>query len=233
MYQLRAVEGSVAQVECAADVDPKIAGQTSITWFKEDLSIATEKNLSGLLRFNKLERADESVYSCQIENILEKKIIQLRLIVEPKIGVVLTSKYHEYFEQENLTMECRGDNSENEFITSWYKDDVLIETESQTNLTITNAKLEDAGSYKCLLKSDIDEAESSLTIRILRKTQIIGESMMLNAAIGSSVNISCSASVDPSLTESVEWTWTKDNNPLELEAIQKQVRGKKESLYIY
>ena len=103
----------MAQVECAADVDPKIAGQTSITWFKEDLSIATEKNLSGLLRFNNLERADESVYSCQIENILEKKIIQLRLIVKQKIGVVLMSKHHEYFEQENLTMECRGDSSEN------------------------------------------------------------------------------------------------------------------------
>ena len=230
---LRAVEGSEAQTECAADVDPKLVGQTSITWLKDNLSIATEKNLSGLLRFNNLKRSDEGVYSCQIENVLEKKIIQLRLEVEPKIGVVLTSQHHEYFEQENITLECNGGNAENKLSLSWYKDDVLIETESQSNLTITNASLEDEGSYKCLIKSDIDEAESSLTVKMLRKARLIGEGKMPIAATGTSLNISCKASVEPSLITSLIWTWTKDNNPLEQElAIQKQVRGKSNAIFL-
>ena len=124
---IRAVEGSGAQVECAAEVDPKIAGRTAITWVKSNQSIATEKNLSGLLKFDELKRSDESVYSCQIENFLERKIIQLRLVVEPKIEVVLISQHHEYFEYESLTMECKRNNPEGKVITSWYKDNVLIE----------------------------------------------------------------------------------------------------------
>ena len=229
---IRAVEGTGAEAECAADVDPKIAEKTSITWLKSNQSIATEKSLSGLLKFDELKRSDESVYSCQIENFLERKIIQLRLTVEPKIGVVLVSQHHEYFEQESLTLECRRDNTERKFMTSWYKDNFLIEDESQVNLTINNSKLEDEGSYKCQVQSDIDEAESSLRIRILRKpTLIIREAQMLNAATGTVLNISCQASVEPSLTNSVEWTWTKDNDPLYVEAVQKQVRGKNVSLY--
>ena len=111
-------------------------------------------------------------------------------------------------------------------------DDVLIESESQSNFTINNASLEDEGSYKCVVKSDIDEAESSLTVKMLRKARLIKEAKMLNAATGTSLNISCEASVDPSLITSLKWTWTKDNNPLEQElAIQKQVRGKNNVIF--
>ena len=229
------MEGSEAQTECAADVDPKLAGQTSLNWLKDNLSIiATEKNLSALLRFNNLKRSDEGLYSCQIENVLEKKIIQSRLVVEPKIEVVLTSQHHEYFEQENILLKCKAGNGENKLITAWYKDEVLIETESQSSYTITNANLEDGGSYKCVVKSDIDEAESSLTVRMLKKARLNGEAMTLNAATGTSLNISCKASVDRSLIASLIWTWTKDNNPLEEEvAIQKQVRGKSNAIFMY
>ena len=218
---IRAVEGGAALAECAATVDPRLVENTTMSWIKNDVSISAEKNLSGL-RFNKLNSSDEGVYSCQIENFLEKKIIQFRVIVESKLKVVLTSQHHDYFEQENIILQCTAGSTQKHVIT-WYKDDKLIENESKDSLIIKNAKLEDEGSYRCVVSSDIDKAESSVRVRVLEEPEILGDSLSSVAATGAALNMTCTAAVDPRMMEAVEWSWNRDNTLIAHQPILKKV----------
>ena len=77
-------------------------------------------------------------------------------------------------EGDNVTCECRGKDGRPPAKVTWYKKDVQIgETKEENNtLTLTEVKVTDSGTYKCVAQSyptDVYKDEKSIQIMVSGK----------------------------------------------------------------
>ena len=225
----RVAEGTDVRMECEAEVDPLLNSQTSLSWFKDDILLLPQRNLSDVVLVKDISLSDSGVYSCQIENFLEKKIIKAVLDVEEKFNVSIKSKYNSYLDGEDLELDCSTENETGKSF-SWFKNGILIENETESILMKTESKIDDTGLYKCVISTDIDKSEGEILIDVLRRTKIIFEEETeeerdLLVLTGSKHLLNCTFSVDPKLSNSLKIIWKKNNETfLSTQQIEKVIK---------
>lgn len=125
------------------------------------------KDLSGICKLNIKDCVfdDAGDYSCRIEKQPDKTETVLKIIEYPyKFTKVLKSQ--QLIEKDTVTLACELDDARGD--VKWFKDNEEIKPDKRVNavkdgrkrkLVIKDAKVTDAGHYRCTTNADKTEAE--------------------------------------------------------------------------
>lgn len=151
-----------------------------IEWYKGDQKLTdTEKylfskDLSGALKLviKNCELEDSGHYSCRIARQPDKTETNLK-IVEYPYKFVKVLKSQQLIEKDTVTLACEIDDEMGE--VQWFKGDEEIKPDKRIQivkdgrkrkLVIKDAKVTDAGMYKCTTNADKTEAEIIINCKI-------------------------------------------------------------------
>ena len=118
-------------------------------------------------------------------------------------------------EGDEMKLSCKSNNQDVNQI-SWFKDSNLETQFKESEIKITNLTLEDAGIYKCMISTEIDSSEATITIEVLKTTLLTdSRNEEISTTTGRNLSLSCEASVDLKLEEGLQFDWKKNQHSIE------------------
>lgn len=100
---------------------------------------------------------------------------EFEIVGLPEIDSVVSDYGEEIIcEGQNISLEVYSDDSNEEYIYSWYKDDVVLNDEKSTVLMLQDIKFEDSGDYYSSVQGFCNPATKSenITINVEKNTNI-------------------------------------------------------------
>ena len=118
-------------------------------------------------------------------------------------------------EGESLSLNCDFETDSDlagNIRVTWFKDCKLLEGESKIEIFLNDLKYDDTGDYKCLIKTEVDEAEQIHTLVVYKKTAVEVPEVFADkkSVTGKEVELECTIVTDPKLRKSLNITWLKD-----------------------
>ncbi|KAM5299409.1 LOW QUALITY PROTEIN: hemicentin-2 [Ctenodactylus gundi] len=186
----------------------------SLRWWKNGLALTTS---GGTLQIEKADLRDEGVYTCAATSLAgeSKRDVTLKILVPPNIEPGLTNKA--VLENTSVTLECLASGVPPPDV-SWFKGRQAISARTGVTvlangrvLRIEQARLSDAGSYRCVASNVAGSTELHYGLRVTVPPRItLPPSLPGPVLLGTPVRLTCNASGAPSPT----LIWLKDGNPV-------------------
>lgn len=155
-------------LECAVS-----SSMAPISWYKDETKLEDTdkysicKELSGVLKLNikNCTFDDAGAYSCGIDKQTDRTETTVK-ITEYPYKFVKVLKSQQLIEKDTVTLACELDDAAGDVI--WYKGEEEIKPDKRVNvvkegrkrkLVLKDAKVTDAGKYRCVSNADKTEAE--------------------------------------------------------------------------
>ena len=172
---VKSVHGKSVEFECKVEVNPLLAPAASISWFKDGKLVSARNALSSVLPLESVTENDSGKYSCKIITKVGEVSTSAELFVKKKTIISTQALKGDELEGESLSLNCDcepdSDLAGNIRVT-WFKDGKLLEGESKREIFLNDLKYDDTGDYKCLIKTELDEAEQIHTLVVYKKTAV-------------------------------------------------------------
>ena len=212
-----AVHGNLVEFECTAEVDPQLATDSSISWFKDGKLVSARNPLYSVLPLESVSGDDAGLYTCKVITPIGHKSSSADLIIKEKTKILTKPFKGDKLEGQNISLRCdfQTDPLLNENVqVQWFKDGKLIEDEMNNEIFLTGLEYEDTGDYKCLIKTELDKAELVHSLVVYKNTAVNIPEVFTDrkSVTGKLVELECTVVADPKLRKSLNITWTRDNH---------------------
>ncbi|XP_060775247.1 neural cell adhesion molecule L1-like protein isoform X2 [Neoarius graeffei] len=217
------VIGANVIIRCAASGNPVPA----VSWMVNGRSLhevpATNRKVyDDTIMIHNASPSDSAVYQCEASNRHGTLLANANIMIMNLPPLILTEDNLQYsaVEGKQAIMSCRVFSSPPSAII-WSKDDSANALEGarfsiHTNgsLEIHNVKGEDYGEYTCVTKNSEGKSAITAMLEVKAPTKIVHPPWDQRVLVGTTVQFSCQAKVDPSFSEDYEMIWEKDGIPL-------------------
>ncbi|KAI5108983.1 neural cell adhesion molecule L1-like protein isoform X5, partial [Silurus meridionalis] len=217
------VIGADVVIKCAANGNPP----PSVSWLVNGHSLsevpATKREVyDDIIMIHNASPNDSAVYQCEASNRHGTLLANANIMIMNLRPLILTEDNREYsaVEGKQVIMHCWVFSSPPSVIV-WSKDDSAnaIEGERFTihangSLEIHNVTGEDDGEYTCVTENSEGKLAITAILEVKVPTMIVNAPQDQRVLIGTTVQFSCQAEVDPSFNEDFEMIWEKDGVPL-------------------
>lgn len=163
-------------LECQVSSSMAVVG-----WYKgsqkitESEKFSVSKDMTGVckLTLKDCELEDAGEYICKLEKQPDKTVTNVKIIEYPYKFVKIL-KHQQLVEKDNVTFLCELDDASGD--VKWFKGDEEIKADKRLviskdgrkrKLVIKDAKVTDAGMYKCV--SNADKTEAELVVNYLNR----------------------------------------------------------------
>ncbi|KAI5619498.1 neural cell adhesion molecule L1-like protein isoform X4, partial [Silurus asotus] len=217
------VIGADVVIKCAAYGNPP----PSVSWLVNGHSLsevpATKRKVyDDVIMIHNASPNDSAVYQCEASNRHGTLLANANIMIMNLRPLILTEDNLQYsaVEGKQVIMHCWVFSSPPSVIV-WSKDDSAnaIEGERFTlhangSLEIHNVTREDDGEYTCVTENSEGKLAITAILEVKAPTMIVNAPQDQRVLIGTTVQFSCQAEVDPSFNEDFEMMWEKDGIPL-------------------
>ncbi|XP_040215726.1 hemicentin-1 isoform X1 [Rana temporaria] len=195
-----------------------------ITWLKDGLPFnIIKENISvesfgRILHFKSTMTDDAGKYSCVASNAAgeAEQSIWLNVYEPPKIENSDEVHHETILGNQSVRLECKASGNPDPVVT-WLKDNhpltivdnILLSNQGQV-LQITNAKIHNAGVYKCVASSLVGTAEMTYVLQVHVLPSIFGNNDPVSVIVNKPVRLECEATGFPAPS----LTWLKDGIPV-------------------
>lgn len=192
-------EGSDASFSVTAN-----GSNLSYAWYKDGIAIIPAETNSALNLFN-ITAANNGFYHCEVSGscgIVSSALAQLNADIEPTITSQPGNQTGCIGEPLNIITTAGGSN----LLYNWYKDGVLLPTETNPVIGIASFAAGDDGSYYCIISNTCGNQQTNNAIISLGSTTVVNTyPVSATRCIHSSVVFTVSAS-----GTNLSYQWYKD-----------------------
>lgn len=155
---MKTEEGQNIQIRCIVEGNPEPAIQWDIGG-KNLPSTVQYQNKKGTILIQNITVKDSGSYRCIAENILAKSTDSTFVAVYKQLSFFYKSPNSmSFLQSQDITLSCIHSYGAPPITINWYKDgkelpDGLKVLRKDQILQIQNVRIEDAGNYRCLVKS--------------------------------------------------------------------------------
>ncbi|XP_053085306.1 neural cell adhesion molecule L1-like protein isoform X2 [Pangasianodon hypophthalmus] len=217
------VIGADVIISCAAYGKPV----PSVKWMVNGRSISevpatNRKVVDDTIMIHNASPSDSAVYQCEASNRHGTLLANANIMIMNLQPLILTENNLQYSAVEGwrVIMHCRVFSSPPSAII-WSKDDSADAIEgarfsihANGSLEIHSVKGEDDGEYTCVTENTEGKLAITALLEVKAPTKIVNAPRDQRVLVGTTVQFSCRAEVDPSFSEDYEIIWEKDGIPL-------------------
>ncbi|XP_032809971.1 neuronal cell adhesion molecule isoform X7 [Petromyzon marinus] len=218
-----AVVNQTVHIECKVFASP----QPTFMWFKDAHGGKLEgpryqdSAASDTLVVPRVQKGDAGVYTCHVQNYLNKNQSLARLLIKDPTRIVQPPSELRAQRFGVATFECHATHDPSLSLNiSWFHDGYPLPESPRhelegSGLTIVNVTEEDVGHYKCRASTELDHAEAEARLTVIDSPDATLFSPELNATLVSSPSI-------PSPVGGVAVTIDRPDSPMDLELTNRQ-----------
>ncbi|MCI4375169.1 hypothetical protein PGIGA_G00106150 [Pangasianodon gigas] len=217
------VIGADVIIRCAAYGKPV----PSVKWMVNGRSLTevpatNRKVVDDTIMIHNASPSDSAVYQCETSNRHGTLLANANIMIMNLQPLILTENNLQYsaVEGRRVIMHCRVFSSPPSAII-WSKDDSANAIEgarfsihANGSLEIHSVKGEDDGEYTCVTENSEGKLAITASLEVKAPTKIVNAPLDQRVLVGTTVQFSCRAEVDPSFSEDYEIIWEKDGIPL-------------------
>ncbi|KAF4078934.1 hypothetical protein AMELA_G00187350 [Ameiurus melas] len=217
------VIGAEVIIRCAAYANPA----PSVAWMVNgrpisEVPTANRKVYDDTIMIHNASPSDSAVYQCEVSNRHGTLLTNANIMIMNLRPLILTENNLQYsaVEGKQVIMHCRVFSSPPSTII-WSKDDSANALEGSRffihangSLEIYSVKGEDDGEYTCVTKNSEGKLAITAMLEVKAPTKIVNFPQDQRVLVGTTVQFSCQAEVDPSFSEDYEMIWEKGGIPL-------------------
>ncbi|XP_060056373.1 hemicentin-2 isoform X2 [Erinaceus europaeus] len=189
----------------------------SLSWWKDGVALAAS---GGNLQIEKVDLRDEGIYTCAATSLAgeSRRDVALKVLVPPSIEPGLVNKA--VLENASVTLECLASGVPPPDV-SWFKGrqpvsarkGVIVSADGRV-LLIEQARISDAGSYRCVASNIAGSTELLYGLRVNVPPRItLPPSLSGPVLLSAPVRLTCNATGTPRPM----LIWLKDGNPVSTE----------------
>ena len=101
-----AVHGNLVEFECTAEVDPQLATDSSISWFKDGKLVSARNPLYSVLPLESVSGDDAGLYTCKVITPIGHKSSSADLIIKEKTKILTKPFKGDKLEGQNISLRC-------------------------------------------------------------------------------------------------------------------------------
>lgn len=168
---IKTENGYTIQMQCNVEGNPEPQIQWERTGKKLPVTVQY-KNNKKVIVIQKVKVADSGTYTCKAENSLAKSTASATVTVFKRLSFLFSPEKHKYAKQSlDTRLSCIYHGGAPPVTIQWLKDGVAIPKKMQLLregqlLQLRNIKNEDAGNYKCIVKSSVSSIENSARLHV-------------------------------------------------------------------
>ncbi|KAM9483353.1 neural cell adhesion molecule L1-like protein isoform 2-T4 [Clarias gariepinus] len=215
--------GADVIIRCAVYGNPV----PSVTWMVNGRSLSevpstNRKVYNDTILIHNASPSDSAVYQCEASNRHGTLLANANIMIMNLQPVILTEDNLKYLavEETQVIMHCKVFSSPPSAII-WSKNNSANSIEGERfsihpngSLEIHSVKAEDDGNYTCVTENSEGNLKITAMLKVKAPTKIVNFPQDQRVLVGTTVQLSCQAEVDPSFINEYEVIWEKDSIPL-------------------
>ncbi|KAK3557195.1 hypothetical protein QTP70_024676 [Hemibagrus guttatus] len=213
------VIGADVVIRCAAYGNPV----PTVSWMVNGRSLSevpatNRKVYDDTIMIHNASPSDSAVYQCEASNRHGTLLTNANIMIMNLQPLILTEDNLQYSAVvgKRVIMHCRVFSSPPSAII-WSKDDSANALEgtrfslhANGSLEIHSVNEEDDGEYTCVTENSEGKLAITAMLEVKAPTKIVNSPRDQRVLVGTTVQFSCEAEVDPSFSEDYEMIWKKD-----------------------
>ncbi|TSM36162.1 Neural cell adhesion molecule L1-like protein [Bagarius yarrelli] len=216
------VIGSDVAIKCAAYGYPV----PTVSWMVNgrplsEVPVTNRKVYDDTIMIHNARPSDSAVYQCEASNRHGTLLTNANIIIMNLAPMILTEDNLQYSAVvgKQLIMNCRVFGSPPPIII-WSKDDsanaldgARFSIHENGSLEIHTVAKEDDGEYTCITENSEGKLAVTAMLDVKAPTKIVNSPQNQRVLVGTPLQFSCQAEIDPSYSEDYEMIWEKDSLP--------------------